>query len=527
MIAQRCNAHRKIIPIITGNVFLQCLLLLLCMGFLYSSTILSLIRSWWQDCNYSHGFLVPLISLYLIWQRRDKLQHLESSPNYWGALFILFGGAMLILGEFGSVVFLEHFSLIWVIVGLTITLLGYVWFKALILPLAYLIFMVPLPPSVLNIVASPLQLLAASFSNLFLGIFNVPVVVDNNFIFLPNITLFVAPGCAGIRYIIPVLVIAVALAYLMLERWLYRTILVGGAIVMAVLTNLFRVATTGFLAYFVSVKLAGGSFHSLYGWSLSIVDFVFLWAIALLLFRRERPRVETGEHHKGGDLTCNSTLPTYRFPRAKYTRQFYLAVIILISFAVCFHASSHRRLFLPKSLAEFPLIIDRWKGKDLKVVAEMPEIGGIDDSLVRAYSDDLGHQVKFYVGYSSNQRRRAKVFLPPGELFPKWSVIEQGKERLIVSDKDGRNIEVSRYIVQSCGTRLVVLCWYQSGEKSMASVFRAKGHLIITALTQHRFDGAFACICMPVIDSVESTSARVRNFAELIVPLLSDYTKRD
>jgi len=279
MIAKKWDAYSKIGLITHKNLFVQLLILSLCVSFLCAPTIFSLIRSWWRDYNYSHGFLVPLISLYLIWRRRYELQKIDSSPNYWGVLFILFGGAVFFGGKVGSVVFLTHFSLIFVIVGLTLLLLGWHWLKALAFPIAYLIFMVPLPPIILNVVASPLQRLAASFSNLALQAFNIPVVVEGNLIYLPNITLHVAPGCAGLRYIIPVLVIALALAYLTLEKWSHRAILIGCAIVMAVLTNLFRVASTGFLAYLVSPELSGGTFHSIYGWSISIVNFVFLWGM--------------------------------------------------------------------------------------------------------------------------------------------------------------------------------------------------------------------------------------------------------
>jgi len=334
--SKRWGVYSEIASIIPKSVFVQSLTLSFCLIFLYSPTILNLIHSWWKDYNYSHGFLVPLISLYLIWRRRDELQNIDSSPNCWGALFILFGGAILIFGKVGGVVFLMHISLIFVIVGLTLLLLGWHWLKALAFPIAYLTFIVPLPPTILNAIAYPLQLLAANFSNVFLQLFNVPVVVDKDFIFLPNITLFVAPGCAGIRYIIPVSAIAVVLAYLMLERWLHRAILVGSAIVMAVLTNLFRVASTGFLAYFVSPKLTEGAFHSLYGWLISIVNLVFLWGMVSLLSKRRRTKDEFVEHYKGC-VNCDSTLPTYPFPLIKYTKQFYIAVIILISLAVCFH----------------------------------------------------------------------------------------------------------------------------------------------------------------------------------------------
>lgn len=521
------NIYRKKGFIIPSNIFVQFLVLSFGVFFLYAPTILNLIYSWRKNSDiYSHCFLIPVISLYLIWRRRSELQKMELSPNYWGSLFILFGGATLILGKVGNAFFLMHLSLIPVIVGLTLLLFGWRWLRALAFPIAYLIFMVPLPPFVLEVINPPLQLLAASFSNLFLRAFNISVFVDKNFIFLPDATLFVEPSCSGLRYILPVLAIAVLLAYLSLQRWSDRVVLVVIALTMAILTNVLRVASTGLLAHFVSPKLAEGSFHSFHGWLISIVNFVFLLGMISLLAKRNRTKEQPVEQEDS--VPADSSSSTYRFPLIEYTKQFYFAVIILMSLAACFHLLSNRRMPLRKSLTEFPLIVGNWQGKDIKDVSDMPNVAHIDDSLARVYSDGSGYQVKFYVAYSQNQRQGAEVFRTPSEFFlddwwAEWWLTEKESETLAVPGGKGKNVKVSRYVLQSDATKHFVLCWYQSGDKSMANLFQAKIRLVINALTQNRFDGAFVYICVPVIHSMELASARIRNFAELILPLLSNH----
>jgi len=511
--------------IIYKNVFVQILALSFCVFFLYAPILSNLIHSWRKNRDiYSHCFLIPLVSLYLIWRKRNEFQNIESSPNYWGSLFILFGGIILILGKIGNAAILMHFSLFPVIVGLTILLFGWGWLRALAFPIAYLIFMIPLPPFIMDIIVPPLQLLAADFSNLFLRAFNISVFVDKNFIFLPDVTLFVEPSCAGIRYIIPVLAIAVLLAYLSLERWFDRAILVVCAITMAILTNVFRVASTGLLAHFVSPKLAEGTFHSFHGWLISIANFVFLLGMVSLLTRRSSVKGQSVECHQD-DLTLGSSASNYRFPLTCYTKQFYIAVIILMSLATCFHLLSRRRIPLKKSLAEFPSIVGDWRGKDVKDVSDMPKVAHIDDSLARIYDDASGYQVKFCVAYSDNQRQGEEVFLTPSEFFldewwAKWWVIEKGRETLALPSG---KVRVSRYILQNDQTKHLVLFWYQSGDKSMENLFQAKIHLVINAFTQNRFDGAFVYICIPVINSMESASTRAKNFAKIILPILSNH----
>ena len=145
----------------TGIGIVSLLGILGLLGILYSEILVGLVFDWENDPNYSHGFIVPFISAYLIWERWGVLKTVPLQPNPWGALFLMIGLAILVVGSIGAELYTQRFSLIVVLSGLVLLILGKQLMMHLSLPLAFLIFMVPLPAIVVNTIAFPLQLLAA------------------------------------------------------------------------------------------------------------------------------------------------------------------------------------------------------------------------------------------------------------------------------------------------------------------------------------------------------------------------------
>ena len=105
-----------------NSIYFQFALLSVSFAILYHHTIINMGNDWLKNDNYSHGFLVPAISAYMIWQQRDKLIGLESHPSYWGLGFRLTGMASFIIGNIGAELFVMRFSIVLTIFGLTIFL---------------------------------------------------------------------------------------------------------------------------------------------------------------------------------------------------------------------------------------------------------------------------------------------------------------------------------------------------------------------------------------------------------------------
>src|SRR5215467_7097046 len=195
---------------------LVALMLLALLVALYAGILRDLAWQWWDDSNYTHGFLVPIFSGFLIWQRRHQLAAIPIDGSWLGLPVLLAGIAALLFGDIGSENFLMRSSLIVILVGLVLFHLGWESFRVLAFPLLFLFFMVPLPATLFYAVAFPLQNLAARNAAWMLDMLGVPVLLDGNVIHLTKQSLGVAEACSGIRSLISLFSVAVAWAVLTL-----------------------------------------------------------------------------------------------------------------------------------------------------------------------------------------------------------------------------------------------------------------------------------------------------------------------
>ena len=135
------------------------LLLAACFGYLYHHVVARLVQDWYKDDNYSHGFLIVPIALYFVWERRKQLREAPRAPSCWGLAIIGGSMALLLAGILGSELFLTRISILGTIAGSILFLYGWKNLKILMLPIAFLLLMIPIPAIVFNQVAFPLQLL--------------------------------------------------------------------------------------------------------------------------------------------------------------------------------------------------------------------------------------------------------------------------------------------------------------------------------------------------------------------------------
>jgi exosortase len=258
-------------------------LLVVAFGYLYAAVIADLVADWWHDADFSHGFLVPVLSAYFAWQRRQQLA--RAQPHWGGLWLLLLGIAVLFLGHLGAELFLMRVSMIMVIAGAVAYILGWYALRLLAFPIIFLLFMIPLPAIVLNLLTFPLQLLAAKASTFSLQLIDLPVYREGNVIFLPHVTLEVVEACSGLRSLMSLLALAVVYAYLTQREAWKRAVLVISAVPIALVANAFRIWGTGVLAHLYGTQAAEGFYHAFAGWSVFVVAFVLLLLEGFVLSR--------------------------------------------------------------------------------------------------------------------------------------------------------------------------------------------------------------------------------------------------
>ena len=236
-----------------------------------------------NDDDYTHGFLILPLALYFVWERREKLKGMAASPSLLGAGLLAVGLLMLVVGSVGAELFLQRFSLVVVLAGLVWLILGGAFLRELVFPIAFLVFMIPLPAIVMNAIAFPLQLFAAQSATFCMEVAGIPVLREGNTIVLSNTTLEVVEACSGIRSLQALLALGAVYGYFTQKAVWKRWALLALSIPIAILANAFRVAGTGFLAHFIGPEAAQGFYHSFAGWIVFAVAFVLLLGAGTLL----------------------------------------------------------------------------------------------------------------------------------------------------------------------------------------------------------------------------------------------------
>jgi len=272
------------------SVWWQGAVLAVLIGALYYRIAGMLILDWWKDPNFSHGFLIPVFSAFLVWQRRKQLALLRPKPSWFGLVVVAGSLMMLIVGVLGAEFFLSRSSFIFLVAGLVIYFLGWNYFRAMVFPWAFLFLMVPIPTIIFNQVAFPLQLLASRLASGLLELVCVPVLREGNVILLPAMPMEVAEACSGIRSLMSLVALALVYGYFLEPKLFRRVLLVLGAIPIAVIANSLRVVGTGLMAHWWDPEKAEGFFHTFSGWVIFVLSLLLLFAVhrAMGLLDRHR-----------------------------------------------------------------------------------------------------------------------------------------------------------------------------------------------------------------------------------------------
>jgi EpsI family protein len=172
-----------------------------------------------------------------------------------------------------------------------------------------------------------------------------------------------------------------------------------------------------------------------------------------------------------------------------------------------------------EAFASFPMEIGNWKGVvDPPLEKSVLDILGADDYLSRVYYRTDGHPVGLYMGFYASQRQGDTIHSPlnclPGA---GWEAVSEGRLTIPNVDGNGRDITVNRYVVQKGLDRQMVLYWYQSHGRVIASEYTSKIYLIHDAVRMNRSDGSMVRVISPIDSRLEDDGAAAQDFAQQFV----------
>ena len=248
----------------------------------YAPVLWRLVRQWDSDPDMGHGFFVPAVAGYIVWQKRKELAALVPTPNWWGLAIVVYGALQLYIATLGAELFLARTAFVISLIGVVLLLGGKQYIRLLAFPLFLLFFMVPIPTVVYNSITFPLQLLASRVSTDALNVLQIPVLREGNVLELAEQKLSVVEACSGIRSLLSLTFLSLVYGYFFESKLWMRVLLFLSTIPIAIVANASRVTLTGILTEY-KPELAEGFFHTASGWVIFMVALAILVAMHQVL----------------------------------------------------------------------------------------------------------------------------------------------------------------------------------------------------------------------------------------------------
>ncbi len=476
----------------------------LTMGVLFWPTLAATVRTWAGDKAFTHAFLIPMVSGYLIWDRRHLLARLSPKPSVVGLAVVAVGALGWFFGESGGALVVQQFSVVLIIQGLVLSILGWRVSRQMLFPLAYLYFAVPFG----LFLVPDMQDLVAEFVVRALRIFGIPVFLDGTFITIPTSRFEVSEACAGLRYLIASLALGVLFANIMYRSWGRRLAFVALSIIVPLVANWIRALGIVLLAYVSNNKIAIGFDHIIYGWV--FYTFVTILLLAIGMTFRERLR----DFVPGPGLV--SGVPG-SFAAIAVTA--ILAIGIAGTGPLYAAYGEQRARVSAASAPELarPAVSGSWRLLKAGNSGWQPRLIGADRQSVFGYADDTGEKVQLAIAYYGYQRVGAEVvnFANTIEVDP-WKRTGGGRASAPV---DGSTVAAQYTRLVGPGGARLVWQWYWVDGVFTGNPYFAKLLQVRARLLGGNEAAAYIAIAADYAETPEEATAVMRRFLDRLEPL--------
>lgn len=470
-----------------------------------------------QDSYYSHGFLIPLISLGIVWVKRDVIARAPRDTTAAGYAWVAGGVLMLLLGDFLGFRVLGQLSIIPVLAGILLLLVGKTITKALWFPLAFLVFMVPIPPSLTQSVAFQLKVVAAELAVRLTRLLTLPMVRDGSFIHFNGDQLQVGEVCGGLRSLISLMAIGALATYFSRTKSWARVLLLVLTVPIAVAANVTRIFVLCVVGYFYGSKIAAGRVHDISGVLIFVVAFILYFVLEAWLRRvaampDEEPAKETPAPAK--------PLRTSR----KLTR---FAILLTVLVAVTMghltilNAQAEAAQGVPtETTLKVPERIGTYKqiGSDAEIDEHTKRALETSTILIRGYRSTQGWPVQLTIVYAGKTRRSLhfpEICLTGGG----WEI--QKKATVPV----GILFDAKRLVLTKGDSREAVLYWFKTGDTLTGNYFVNAFYWARNQLTFGTPTSAMIKLTTPIPQgqgAEEAAFSELETFAMQFAPVLRE-----
>ncbi|MBF0383272.1 MAG: VPLPA-CTERM-specific exosortase XrtD [Magnetococcales bacterium] len=485
------------------------------------SSLTLLIETWNSWPEYEYGYMVPIISIWLIWQRREFI---KINGSWLGLGVVLLGALISLSGQLAMAPAIVQYAFVIIIFGFALSLTGWEGFNKIAAPLFLLFFMVPLPTSLHIALSNDLQWLSSELGVSFLHAVSVPAYLDGNVIDLGVFKLQVVEACNGLRYLLPITTLSFICGFMFQGSFWIRGIIALSGIPLAILMNGFRLGVTGIMVNGWGVSMAEGFMHDFQGWAVYVVSLAILILEIVLInwFIGNGKSLAESLQFEIEDKKIPTNQPVTRIPKPALAAIVPLLFLTLASNAIGNNATQVER----KSFAEFPMIQNNWHGQPGTSLTESSlDVLGLDDYLLANFTDGQGQPINLYAAYYKVQKI-GKAIHTPKTCLPSngWTMTDLKRIEFTV-DNDSQTIPVNRAVLTKDGQTQLIYYWFQQAGRSLASPLLAKWHLFKDSVTRGRGDSALVRLVIPVsnMEALDSSDMRLQKLVNIIYPHLNGY----
>ncbi len=485
----------------------------------YWSGLSEAVSRWGNQEEYSHGFLIPLVTLFILWEKRHIINAAMGPPLWSGVALIFIALIIFMIGEISALYLLIQYSFVLLLIGLSMITVGRAT-KYTFAPILLLLFAIPLPYVVEVLLTAKLQLFSSWIGVQVIRLFQIPVFLEGNIIDLGVYQLQVVEACSGLRYLFPLMSLGFIAAYFYQAAFWKRAIVFLMTIPITILMNSFRIGVIGVMVDNWGISMAEGFLHDFEGWIIFMACAAILFLLVVLL-EKIAPSHKTLSQlfgvveHAPVNRMFSNTGKTYSY------KPFIIVITILVIalFATRFVDSRDEVIPEHEGFISFPLQFDNWIGQHEKLDDRVIDKLGMTDYLFVNFTGVDQNLVNLYVAYYETQRKGVsphspRVCIPGGG----WEIADFRRDKV-------NGHPINRVVIKNGDQEQLVYYWFQGRGRTIANEYLNKWYLFNDAIFENRTDGALVRYVTPISpgETLQDADTRIQSLMAQTGPELQRY----
>lgn len=493
---------------------------------IFSDGLRHMLGYWANREEYSHGFFIPIIAVFLLWQKKNILEQMVFSGSWLGVVTVFLGIGAYFLGELSGIyTFIEYGSIV-AIVGLVLSFTGLKALRVILIPLIVLFFMIPLPTFIYNNLSAELQLISSQLGVWVIRLFGISVYLEGNVIDLGSYKLQVVEACSGLRYLFPFMTLGFLAAYLYKGAFWKRAVIFLSSIPITVLMNSFRIGVIGVMVEYWGQSMAEGFLHDFEGWV------IFMACTSILVLEMWVLSKIGGEHRPLREIfgldfpepsPADAVVHLRKIPPSFMASGAVLVIALVLSFSL-----EQRSETVPQRMAfsEFAMNLGEWRGKSDRLEQIYLDTLKLDDHIIADFVDGENESVNFYVAYYASQSKGESAHSPrsclPGA---GWLIADLSEKEFDGFKVVNAPLKVNRVVIKKGDYTQLVYYWFQGRGRVITNEYMVKWYLFWDALTKNRTDGALVRLTtfIPPGDDLDAADRRLTEFVAQVNGILGSY----